>query len=83
MTLFGKFPRNFRTNVESVLVSLTIPYNYSSITFYDMRYVLVLYRCIPTLVGDLLVNGSVIQNVAGTNMTKAVLEKGIELVVFY
>ena len=48
-----------------------------------MRYVLVLYRCIPTLVGDLLVNGSVIQNVAGTNMTKAVLEKGIELVVFY
>lgn len=48
-----------------------------------MCYVLVLYRCIPTLVGDLFVNGSVIQNVAGTNMTKAVLEKGIELVVFY
>lgn len=49
-----------------------------------MRYVLVLYRCIPTLVGDLIgSNGSVIKNVAGTNMTKAIIEDGIELVVFH
>ena len=71
-----------------LLVSLTIPYNnnyYSLITFYDMRYVLVLYRCIPTLVGDLIdsENGSVIQNLAGTNMTKAIIEQGIKLVVFH
>ena len=50
-----------------------------------MRYVLVLYRCIPTLVGDLTdsENGSVIQNLAGTNMTKAIIEQGIKLVVFH
>lgn len=50
-----------------------------------MRYVLVLYRCIPTLVGNSIdsENGSVIQNLAGTNMTKAIIEKGIELVVFH
>lgn len=49
-----------------------------------MRYVLVLYRCIPTLVDNLIdSNGSVIQNVAGTNMTKTIIQGGIKLVVFH
>ena len=38
----------------------------------------VLYRCIPTLVDNLLANNSVITNAAGNNVTKAAIETGLE-----
>ncbi|KAJ7334391.1 hypothetical protein OS493_014702 [Desmophyllum pertusum] len=38
----------------------------------------VLYRCIPTLVENLLANNSVIINAAGSNMTKKAIEAGLE-----
>lgn len=38
----------------------------------------VLYRCIPTLVGNVLANNSVITNAAGNNVTKAAIETGLE-----
>lgn len=38
----------------------------------------VLYRCIPTLADNLLANNSVITNAGGSNMTKAVIEAGLE-----
>lgn len=46
---------------------------------YYLKSQSVLYRCIPTLVGDLIdsKNGSVIQNLAGTNMTEAIIRQGI------
>lgn len=38
----------------------------------------VLYRCVPTLVGNLVdSNGTVIQNAAGNNLTSAIIRKGI------
>ncbi|CAH3194258.1 unnamed protein product, partial [Porites evermanni] len=51
---------------------------------YYLKSQSVLYRCIPTLVDNLIdSNGSVIQNVAGTNMTKTIIQGGIKLVVFH
>ncbi|XP_073243444.1 choline transporter-like protein 4 isoform X2 [Porites lutea] len=45
---------------------------------YYLKSQSVLYRCIPTLVDNLIdSNGSVIQNVAGTNMTKTIIQGGI------
>lgn len=39
----------------------------------------VLFRCIPTLVDNLLTpNGSVIVDAAGNNVTKAVVEAGLK-----
>lgn len=38
----------------------------------------VLYRCIPTLANNLLVNSSFLTNLAGNNMTKAAIEAGLE-----
>lgn len=38
----------------------------------------VLYRCIPTLATDLLANSSFITNLAGNNITKSVIEAGLQ-----
>ncbi|XP_067057187.1 choline transporter-like protein 4 isoform X1 [Acropora muricata] len=38
----------------------------------------VLYRCIPTLVGTLLANGTAVQNRDGQNVTKGAVEGGIK-----
>ncbi|KAK2566944.1 Choline transporter-like protein 2 [Acropora cervicornis] len=38
----------------------------------------VLYRCIPTLVGNLLANGTAVQNRDGQNVTKGAVEGGIK-----
>ena len=49
-----------------------------------MYLVSVLYRCIPTLVNNLVdSNGTVIQNAAGNNLTSAIIQNGIKLVKFY
>ena len=41
---------------------------------------IVLYRCIPTLATDLLANSSFITNLAGNNITKSVIEAGLQWV---